>query len=185
MSGYLVYMMSLGALWLVVLCWHTSQRAGKQHPRYRLVLLSISILITGCVYFGLQRSVGAEFALFLSLFHFSWVAWVFVATQARVKVKTTRPMTPMLKSVRVEKSRWYKLLVVILAGPLALFCSVLSSLLMSRLLIDELANQWVLTFILTPLVWGVLAIWFASDRYVLRPLVITLMLTLTSYGWIA
>jgi hypothetical protein len=176
---FLVYFLSLVVLGGVSVSWHRAQLAGRQHSAgAKLLYCLVSVIFICTAFLALRYVLGTEYAVFLSLFHISWLAWIFIGFQGRVKTRSKPVKT--VTSVPAEASFLYKLGVVFLAGPVALLASIMLSLLLSRLLIEELANQWVLTFMLVPVIWGALATWFAADRLLLRPVLVTFVISLIS-----
>ncbi|MCB1581446.1 MAG: hypothetical protein KDI92_00170 [Xanthomonadales bacterium] len=179
----LMYLLALLGLLLVVICWQQAQKLGRQQrTTLRLSLVVVSLILGWLSFIAFQENEGTEFAWFFMLFHFSWLAWILLASKAHVKFNDKTVKT--VKSVAAEHNWLYKSSILLLAGPVALFSSILIALCISKLFIAELANQWVLTFIIMPIIWGALATWFAADEKRLRPLLITLLLTAVCYGWL-
>lgn len=179
----LMYLLAILGLLLVVICWQQAQKLGKQkRTTLRASLVVVSLLLGWLSYQAFQGNEGTEFAWFFMLFHFSWLAWILLASKAQIKFNNKTVKT--VKSVVAEHNWWYKSSIILLAGPVALFSSILIALFISKLFIAELANQWVLTFIIMPIIWGALATWFAADDKPLRPLITTLLVTALSYGWL-
>ena len=185
MSLFLIYLLSLVVLGGVSVSWRRAQLAGRQHSAgAKLLYCLVSVIFICTAFLALRYVLGTEYAVFLSLFHLSWLTWIFIGFQGRVKTRS-KPLKTVT-SVPAEASLLYKFGVVLLAGPVALLASImlslLLSLLLSRFLIEELANQWVLTFMLVPILWGALATWFAADRLLWRPVVLTSVASLIAFG---
>jgi len=178
---FFIYLLSLVVLGGVSVSWRRAQLAGRQHSAgEKLLYCLVSVTFICTAFLALRYVLGTEYAVFLSLFHISWLAWLYIGFQGRVKTRSKPVKT--VTSVPAEASLLYKLGVVLLAGPVALLASIMLSLLLSRILIVELANQWVLTFMLVPILWGALATWFAADRLLWRPVVVTLVASLIAFG---
>ncbi|MFC3195733.1 hypothetical protein ACFODZ_15870 [Marinicella sediminis] len=174
MTSWQVEIWSIGGLLLMIWCWFKAQQSstgGRQLFRVMYVLLSLLLLALSHRLWSMVS--GPEFSVLYVLFHISWVAWLLIASRATIKYKTYREK--QTTEVKADYSRRHKCLVFLLAAPIALITAVCLAVWFSRLLVSELANQWVLTFILVPLLWGCLAVWFAAERRLIRPAVFSLM----------
>ena len=173
------YFLALFCLCLVAFSWYQAQQAKrtKQTPK-RVIFFSISLALIAASFSLWNQSQGTEFATFFVLFHLSWLSWFFIFLKARPNNKPQREK--FVNKVSPEKNWWYKSGVILLAGPVALTASILTSLIIARVTTEQLSNQWVLCFMLVPLVWGGLAFWIAADNKLLRPVLATLFLTTIS-----
>ncbi len=179
-----IYIAALIGLMGVALSWRQAQAKRLQNkPVIQLLYLLVSLLLLWVLFLALNQIMGPEYALFFMLFHFSWLSWLVIVSRAQIKIKHTPTKT--VSSVTAEKSWWYKSMVLLMAGPIALVCSIVLCLWISRLIVNDIGNQWVLTFILVPLIWGGLATWLAADRNVIRPVMTMAISTVVAYWVVA
>jgi|GEM_PF-235045 len=178
------YLLALLSLVAAVACWRQAQVFYRQKSGtklggwWRLALLVISVLLLWLAWKFWQPQQGTEFTLFFILFHSSWLAWLVVILQAKVKYNSKSVKT--VEQLPAEKSWWYKSAVLFLAGPVALLVSIMGALALSQVVIELKSNQWVLAFTLMPLLWGGLAVWLAADRQIGRPLTALVVIVLCS-----
>ncbi|WP_154222030.1 hypothetical protein [Marinicella rhabdoformis] len=178
---YMTFVLALAVLCLVPFSWYQAQKYKKQAVRWLWLGASMLALCGGFYLF--QKQHGTEFAVFFVLFHVSWLAWIFISRQA--KVKTEKQPANYVNKGPKGKPFVYKLSVFLLAGTLALLASILVSQALAKLLVSQLINQWATTLIVAPLVWGGLVTWLASDRIIYRPILVMIIFTSLSWWYIA
>ncbi len=184
MPVFASYLLALLCLVAAVACWRQAQVFYRQKSGtelagwWRLALLVVSVSLLWAAWLLWSPAQGTEFTLFFILFHSSWLAWLVVALQAKVKYKSKPVKT--VEQLSAEKSWWYKSAVLFLAGPVALLVSIMGALALSQVVIELKSNQWVLAFTLMPLLWGGLAVWLAADRQIGRPLTALVVIVLCS-----
>ena len=130
-----------------------------------------------------SRHFGFEFSVFFALFHLTWLSWLVVAHHRRFKSNGREKN--YVSRYPAEKSWWFKSAVLVMAGPMALLASIVISLGLARLLIEDSTNQWVVMFMLVPFVWGLWSFWLAADNRLLRPASVMLIMSLAAWWVVA
>ncbi len=168
-------------LCLVPVSWYQAQKHKGDNQRWLWLSLSLASITASFFLFKEQHST--EFAVFFVLFHCSWLAWLVIARLARVKINSRK--TTFVSQAPKGKSTLYKATVFMLSATLAFVASVLVSQAVAQLLFSKLANQWAVTLMAAPLIWGAAVTWLASDRLIIRPITVMVVLTLLSWWYLS
>lgn len=149
-----------------------SQQTSQKWP-HRLLILA---LLVGSFYL-LTTANGFEYALFLSLFLITLPAYLWIYLNSTRKsekpIKRTHPY-------QATASVWYKLLMVILAGPLALAMAIILSAAITYLLPLLTLNRLVVMIMLVPLIWGLIAVWLTATSHLTRTGVVLISISCLS-----
>ncbi|GAA4814137.1 hypothetical protein GCM10011365_19530 [Marinicella pacifica] len=139
---------------------YLSQKSAPKWP-YRLLVL---VLLVGSFY-AFKSAHGIEHAVFYCLFLITVPAYVWIYINS-----TRKPVKPIKRPspYRSTASIWYKLLMILLAGPLALAMAIVMATGVTHLLPLLTLNRLVVMIMLMPLLWGLIAVWLTATTHLSR-----------------
>ena len=139
---------------------YLSQKTTAKWP-YRLLIL---VLLAGSFY-AFKSAQGIEHAIFYSLFLITVPAYFWIYFNSKQK-----PVKPIKRQYPYQStaSIWYKLLMILLAGPLALAMAIVLATGLTHLLPLLTLNRLVVMIMLVPLLWGLIAVWLTATTHLSR-----------------
>ncbi len=149
-----------------------SQKTTPKWP-YRFLILA---LLVGSFY-AFESAHGTEHAIFYSLFLITVPAYFWIYFNS-----TQKPVKPIKRQYPYQStaSIWYKLLMILLAGPLALAMAIVLATGLTHLLPLLTLNRLVVMIMLVPLLWGLIAVWFTATTHLSRTSVILISMSALS-----
>ncbi|MCX7545675.1 hypothetical protein [Marinicella gelatinilytica] len=149
-----------------------SQKTSRKWP---LRLLIVLLFATSFYLFNWAN--GFEYALFFSLFLITLPAYLWIYVNSTRKPEKSPKRTHPYQSTA---SVWYKLFMVIMAGPLALAMAIILSAAITYLLPLLALNRLVVMIMLVPLLWGLIAVWLTATSHLSRTSVILISISCLS-----
>ncbi len=147
---------------------------GKQWQHRVMVVAAWLCLVAGAACWSAVE--GAEFGITLSLVVWSLLGCLVVALGAKWRPANERTKTRGANgpSALGDTGLGQKTLTFFVAGPLAMVCTALVSIVLVRLLPTSVGGQWVVAAFLFPTLWGITAFWVcASLRFRREALIVT------------
>lgn len=139
---------------------YLSQKSAPKWP-YRFLIMA---LLIGSFY-AFKSVHGIEHAVFYCLFLITVPAyfWIYINS-------TQKPVKPINRQYPYQStaSIWYKLLMILLAGPLALAMAIVLATGFTHLLPLLTLNRLVVMIMLVPLLWGLIAVWLTATTHLSR-----------------
>jgi len=172
-------LLALGLLFVSILLLRSGWRGKQWRQRCRVLAGWIS-LVAGTVLWSAAE--GAEFGITLSLALWSLLACLMVAAGAKWRVPNARvrSKTDGVVASTGPSGLGQKVLTFIVAGPLAMVCSGLVSIVLVRFLPLSDGDQWVIAAFVFPFLWSVVAFWACASLLIRREALIILSAGLAS-----
>ena len=151
---------------------YMSQQRTSKWP-YRVLILA---LLVGSFY-AFKSAHGVEHAVFYCLFLITVPAYFWIYFNS-----TQNPVKPIKRQYPYQStaSIWYKLLMILLAGPLALAMAIVLATGLTYLLPLLTLNRLVVMIMLVPLLWGLIAVWLTATTHLSRTSVILISMSALS-----
>lgn len=152
----------------VFLLWRSWQLKGQTSY---VVMGWLFLLLAPFVW---QRVQGVEFALIFTCIAMSFCAWIFIALNHERKPSKTLRETAIKGTTRSVKD---KLILFVMAGPIALTASTFWSILLAKQLPFITGNQIVAAVFLLPIFWTLLMTWLCSTTFIKKPALVSVLAT--------
>ena len=127
------------------------------------------------------QALGAEYGVVYGIISLAFVSWLLAAKNSEFKVAQTK-LKQHTQTWLAKKQLLHGAATLIVAGPVALLTSGLSSLTVIKWLPFAAANKWFFAALLFPILWGLSCLWLCSADKLRGPSVCLIGLACLSYG---